>query len=176
MPDTTTQLLEAPAANGADATLTSRQQQLRDEFAASVSEKRLYKRFPARGGVLAAKYKIVAMETINKARRQDDEIAANSDLLIGGLERILRYDPEHHDANERGLVDLEKWLEADLGGPLKLDNRLAHETGLAPGSAREILLALFEGNEAALCKQADDYIEWIFDTTAEGYQDFGLSS
>jgi len=179
MTDTTVHFDLDHAENGADpdeAVLTSRQKQLREEFAGRVEEKRLYKRFPARNGTLAAEYKVVSMEIIGTARRQAGEVPANSDLLIGGLQRIMRHDPGHPAANDRGLVDLEQWLEIDAGGPLKLDARFTAEVGLKDGTAREILLALFEDNDAALCKQADDLMEWTFNTTAEELQDFGLTS
>ena len=156
--------------------LTSRQQQLRDEFRQRTGPHRLYKRFPARGGILAGEYALASMNGITDARRQTDEVAANSDLLIASLQRIMRYDPVHDAANTRGLVDLEEWLEIQAGGSFKLDHRFAREVGIAEGTAREILLELFEGNDAALCKQADDLMEWTFDTTAEALQDFGLTS
>lgn len=159
--------------------LTSRQQQLRKKFEGRAPEKLLYKRFPARDGSLVAEYGLVSVEAVNTSARSisDDALVANnSAILIDAIQRIMCEDPEHPLANERGLVDLEKWLEIDAGGPFKFDHRLCRELGQPEGTASEILLGLFEGNGVALCNQADDLIAWTVNTTAEHLQDFGVTS
>lgn len=151
--------------------------ELRAEFAQEAAKPRLYKRLPARSGRLAAEYKAPSLKASKKAQADDSD----ADILIAGLERIFIYAPEHPDAipegkDGAGLVPLGTWAGRPDLDPLKFDNRLAELLGIEQGSARQIVLALFEGNDLALGIQAGELGTWAGEGYDKALQDFGGGS
>lgn len=162
---------EAPAGN------RSRLDQLKAAFAERTEEKRLYKRLPKPSSVpLVAEYRVLPSKDAQDALRRDSELEANEDLLIRALVSLHVHDPAHPAADKRGLVELQRWLEIDAGGPLRFDRRFTDLVGIDPGTAREVCLAVFDGNEIALGAQAAQVMAWMTDTTAEALQDFTTGS
>lgn len=150
--------------------------ELRSEFAVEAVKRRLYKRLPARGGRLAAEYKAPPLKASKKAQAEDND----ADILVAGLERILIHAPRHADALSRGhgagLVPLGAWAAQPELDPLRFDNRLADLLGIPKGTAREIVLALFEGNDLALGIQAGELGSWAGEGYDGALQDFGEGS
>jgi hypothetical protein len=142
---------------------------LRGEFAQQVEEKRLWKRLPARNERLVAEYRPLALEDAKKAI----EKASDPSMLVSSLKGIWISDPENPKANERGLVPLGAYCGQELLDPLAFDKRLTDLLDIKFGSAAEICLDLFEGNDLALAAQAAELGEWSVKTKREDLQDFG---
>jgi hypothetical protein len=152
--------------------------ELRAEFAArrNGAPRRLYKRLPGGPGILVAEYKVINNEMVEETFESDVKLDQDADLLIRALVDIHVAAPKHELADERGLVQFSKWAQQDSGGPLGFDQRLAEAIGIEPGSAREICLALFDGNEIALGAQSAVVSAWMVDTSEEALQDFTVGS
>jgi hypothetical protein len=153
-------------------------EELRAEFEAcrNGAPARLYKRLPGGPGKLVAEYKVISNELAEESFKSEIKLEQDSDLLIRALVDIHVAVPDHELADSRGLVQFGKWAAQDFGGPLGFDQRLAEAIGIEPGSAREICLALFEGNEIALGAQAAIVSAWMTDTSEEVLQDFTVGS
>lgn len=156
---------------------TSPLDELRAEFAVEAEKPRLFKRFPARKGRLAAEYKPLPLKAAKEAQKKDRD----DDILIASVLRMMIHAPEHPNAISEGqpgegLVPLGQWAGHPELDSLKFDNRLAELLGIPKGTARQIVLALFEGNDLALGVQAGELGTW----SGEGYdrelQDFGQGS
>jgi hypothetical protein len=153
-------------------TTVSPLKELKSEFATPKAPARLFKRLPAGAGKLVAEYEVIKKGEMEEAVGNEDSVSQDTDLLIRALVAIHRHAPDHEKANARGLVEFGVWAETDFGGPLRFDNRLAEAAGLENGTAREICLQLFDGNEVALSAQASMLTAWMTDTSEEALQDF----
>lgn len=150
--------------------------ELRGAFAAPLIDARLYKRLPARGQGLVAEYRVMELDEALGALDKPENLAQAQDVLVQALQQIMIHRPGHDDADERGLVPLHVAINrADLG-PLKFDHRLCDVLGMPATDARDIVLALFDGNQIALAAQATALGEWSEDTRQEHLQDFGPGS
>jgi hypothetical protein len=156
-----------PAAPAVD-TVPSALDELRGEFAQQVQVKRLYKRLPARNERLVAEYQPLGLQDAKKAIEKESDPS----MLVSSLKGIWISDPKNPAANERGLVPLGAYCGQELLDPLCFDKRLTDLLGVAFGSAAEICLTLFEGNDLALAAQAAELGEWSVKTKREDLQDF----
>src|ERR1700689_365987 len=109
--------------------VTTALDELRAEYAGRVAEPRLFKRFPSRTGKLGGEFRPVPKDKAEAALEQKSDTL----LLNAALVRILRYAPEHPEANDRGLIPLGAWAGQPDLDPLGFDNRLAELVGIPGG-------------------------------------------
>ncbi|MFZ1927396.1 MAG: hypothetical protein WAU42_14810 [Solirubrobacteraceae bacterium] len=152
-------------------------EELQAEFAEEERKPRLFKRFPARKGRLAGEYKPLQLKAAKEAQKKDRD----DDILIASLSRIMIHAPEHSAAilegqPGEGLVSLGVWAGQPDLDPLRFDNRLAELLGIPRGTARQIALSLFEGNDLALGIQAGELGTWSGEGYDKALQDFGAGS
>jgi hypothetical protein len=149
-------------------TMPSVLDELQEEFAQEAEDPRLYKVLPARKERLIAEYRRL---TLDKAKQA---IAEESDpsMLIETVTGIFIKDKTHEKANKRGLVPLGAATGNPELDPLGFDKRLCNLLKIPVGTAVDVLLFLFEGNDLALSAQAAELGQWSIKTKAEAYQDF----
>ena len=155
--------------------------ELRTEFAEEVKEKRLWKRLPARKERLAAEYQPLPLKDARRAIEQQSDPM----VIASSLVNVCIYDPDHplvmqadprDERAQRGLVLLGAWAQKPDLDPLGFDARLCGLLGVPTGSATDILLMLFEGNDLALAAHAAELGEWSVRTSREELQDFPKTS
>lgn len=147
-------------------------EELRHEFEAAPTPKRLFKRLPARKGRLVAEYKPLKLAEANEAIEKGSDPSILASALVG-----IHIADEAHPEAQSGLVPLGAWAGQPTLDPLRFDHRLAELLpGIPAGTAAEIALALFEGNDLALSMQADQVGKWSADTRREDLQDFAIGS
>ena len=141
---------------------------LRAEFAKPVEKKSLFKRLPARDESLVAEYKPLSLDDAKKAMEKESDPM----MLISSLRGIWAVDPGNPAANDLGLVPLGAACGKPDLDPLGFDRRLTDLIGIEFGTASEILLTLFEGNDLAIGVQAAELGEWSAKTKRADLQDF----
>lgn len=144
--------------------------ELRGEYAQTVQKKRLFKRLPSRNERLAAEYKPLPLADAKKAIENESDPS----MLVSALKGIWIFDEAHELANERGLVPLGAWAGKPQLDPLGFDKRLTDLIEIKFGTAAEIALTLFEGNDLALAAQAGELGEWSVKTKRIDLQDFPI--
>lgn len=153
--------------------------ELRQDFAQATDEERLFKRLPTKRakGRIAVEYRLLKFDEAGVLSSPGTvDFDAVQDTLIKATVQLHWYDPADERADAHGLVPLHVALGIETVGPLQYDKRLTDALGIDFGTAREILLGLFDGNELALSRQYGELGAWSTDTTQEHYQDFVAGS
>lgn len=166
----------------------SKLNRLRAAFAEEIAPARLYLEFLARGkGAqrirVAGEYRVLSQAEVDELPT-DNQLARNMQIMIAAHTGVFVYDPEHAtkhpdpaqaDANDRGLVEIQRWLGTEPLQPMGFDRRLIELLDLKspPGAAmRDILLELYGGNELMLGQKSNELGAWMRDTEEDGLQDF----